>query len=1774
MSATNPPAGSGKPGDSGSSRPAKADWRGKAKAAAPGGRASAKKGALWREKSDQEFQHARRRYRITVISLIGAVVGLIALFVWIVLWPALWKRTPFFALAVTGYQSSPDAGDSLSWPGAGGSPILPPNWWAGKDLQRFEYLNPENGRIADYCQVSYAPHAEDPRDGFRELREKIAGCRGGGPTRHAVIVYLSVHGAVNGEGRACLVPPGGKAWLPLDELLIYLFPREKSGKLPEKKLLILDCNRMDANWGIGLLYNGFADALKRALEDARGKGADVAGLVILNSTGPGQIGWTSPEEFQGSVFGYYVFKGLMGFADRSGEGDGNGKVTLSELYRYVSGSVKDWVRDHRADEQAPLLVPDNAGDFPLVFAPFNEGQLQAEEKKWAASASGAVDRARAWSDVAELWKKHAELDGRSPEPEKWTPESDKGSPWRWNPLGWEEFQQGLLRLEDLLLAGEIDADELAKTRKRLLDRAADLQQDPLAGQLKAYRFHSLPLATRFSGNPSTSGRSKADVVEAHFLRMLQEHLDPDVRNDQAHAPLLKQAAQARDAAESVAAPFDERVHYWIQRQVDAADAERRRAEDGLFVGDPGTLSDAKKKLDALVGADGRGGQYGEARIRGEAVWRAFAVRDRACAKAPYLAEWLLARLHDGDPARRDKLIGKLFAMIQVTQELSRELDEELGRQAEGSLPNGGASPTLAGRTKALAGALTELEGAFREDWSRVESLGDNRQKLKRLRSVLAVPLVTGAARNLLRRHYLEALPGGESKGPTDRIAPGKEPAEPAESATEWTDRLTKRGKHPAWAILNRRQLEDDESPVRKPPAPATRPPAESASQAEKRAFLAKHGEEVRALLSAVGQDAAAWCKESEKALRLDEPVPAPAKTRPGYGKADRLVHAAAAFLPSGPVGGTGPPADPVSQLRRLDLRYLLLWHCRRTLDDFWGPPPEDNATASFFETAAEDYLSCAERLCQPAGGRPSSKSNLRDLLESRRKAAQAGIIPSVDSHLQVLPGKPPLPVKPPSVAAGLPPGEAAFYLKSAASGQVLPLFPSESEARQPASAAPGGEKQPASGLRRVSVKVAGSETQPKAASGSEPGWYWISGGDKLLEEKSFRAFTLYRGHRQHKDVTVVPLGEGREIVFEPPKDLKATVRVKGTRHTESYVVFIVDYSGTMNAPLPAPETRKRYQAARDTLSQVLTRLAAVPEKPYRVGVMVYGHRVNYASTMQASKWPVPSGATYVKFKSPDSTELVSADEEVKADKPGRHPGRDVEMIWPPEGNWPPGPLTENGVRDIEDKVKPLRPVGFTPLYLSIQQAANKYLSQVGGAAGAPVGVSRHIIVITDGLNDQPTAGLEDQPDEIRQGTGAKDVRDALDSARTSGREIRLDVIGFNLAEGEPEKLTQLRQLTKDHGGDYSTAGDASVLAEQLRKSLRLNRYVVYPEGTPPAGVAAVEAEKSQELDTAWPIGDLEKADREKQPTGAPYLVRIAAASGGAEAKVQAARVKIQGGEALRLFLSKDALRLEHERYRENLCEAPADDVSRSGVKAVAEPERKLFVAAHVPEVIRGNVGFFFSIQNDAATEFSERPAEAWVEIRPVLKEGEAPPPYVFYDLQLKPGCPVPLLQCTAPKWSDEARQAEVRLWCKFKKTPFAEELTVDELKDKGRFEPKTPKGIWLELRRQPEEKGDLDNVTVIEKHERPSDPSAPKDNLSALRIEMDPPPEKAVHHYYHDPQVRTVVHTFSYKRSLARQVGSFKVRITPREKIVEGAFEIDRDKPLRVPIPKYTAIGR
>ena len=115
------------------------------------------------------------------------------------------------------------------------------------------------------------PPWESKDQWLREFRRQIDTAVPGGPARNTIIIYLSLHGVVDDKGEPCLIPPGASPWqssqwVRVRDLLteLFLFQDEK-GHYATKikgwdKLLVLDCNRIDANWSLGQFYNGFRRA--------------------------------------------------------------------------------------------------------------------------------------------------------------------------------------------------------------------------------------------------------------------------------------------------------------------------------------------------------------------------------------------------------------------------------------------------------------------------------------------------------------------------------------------------------------------------------------------------------------------------------------------------------------------------------------------------------------------------------------------------------------------------------------------------------------------------------------------------------------------------------------------------------------------------------------------------------------------------------------------------------------------------------------------------------------------------------------------------------------------------------------------------------------------------------------------------------------------------------------------------------------------------------------------------------------------------------------------------------------------------------------------------------------------------------------------------------------------------------------------------------------------------------------------------------------------------
>ncbi|HEV3007148.1 MAG TPA: caspase family protein, partial [Pirellulales bacterium] len=302
------------------------DWHGKRGAKPSAG------GAAWQRPS-AVVGHAKRPWLRIFVT--GLLLVLVAFFVYEVIQSN--EPTPLIACAFTGYELP-----------------LPPNAWAFEDVEDFKkHARPFSAR----SNLVWRGFDEEQRLPQTQWLEKLKkAIEQPSPKEDLpVLIYLSAHGVVDRAGRPCLVAPGAESkpehWLHVEELVKEL---DQNATRKHRVILFLDANRLAAHWGLGVLYSDFADRLQNALDKAKAQN-----VLIVNSTSPGQVGWTS-QKLGGSIFAQCVVNGLTGAAST----DGN-VVTLEDLLVYINFRGSHWTDENRGAIQNPLLIAPGAAQVDL-----------------------------------------------------------------------------------------------------------------------------------------------------------------------------------------------------------------------------------------------------------------------------------------------------------------------------------------------------------------------------------------------------------------------------------------------------------------------------------------------------------------------------------------------------------------------------------------------------------------------------------------------------------------------------------------------------------------------------------------------------------------------------------------------------------------------------------------------------------------------------------------------------------------------------------------------------------------------------------------------------------------------------------------------------------------------------------------------------------------------------------------------------------------------------------------------------------------------------------------------------------------------------------------------------------------------------------------------------------------------------------------------------------------------------------------------------------------
>lgn len=1515
------------------------------------GRGGSAAGKGWQSRRVKTSQSAVSSHRAKLIALGLLVVGLATYFAVKVFFIPV--KTPLLILSATAY----------SFP-------LPPNGFAQEDAQLLTRTNSDNIHAVDLSSANLK------RDELLRHLDNLPK-KGGGPDKNTVILYLSAHGAVNDQAEPCLLltdasPVDAATWLKFSEII------ERIKRQPNTQyVLLLDVNRIDHDWSLGIIHNGFTAQLQKMLTES-----PVPNLHVINSVSPGERGWGAPEAAN-SVFGFFVFQALWGASSSDNE------ITLGDLEEYISSNVSAWAAQNRGSQQTPCLITSLSTARNLRVA-YRTGTSAATELP-----SGAPQRVAAdWKSVQKFWSDFE----RQIQDRKLI---------RYEPLAVAQTQRLLMRMEMLLLSGAAYRKEfeslqtevrtlLTETDPRLRlpadlktfsfplraqigsalpddpNRAVVLKKwveaqgkpqikegEPPLPQLNArdasiltWQFvRQLELPSRTQLHDALSFLDEAarrntapdwanDVSEILMLRMVDRYVDrPNATADFSNATrrYFQRIAAIRELAEQSAAPDDERIHHWIIPLVEAGDLGRRLAEDALFC--DGVASMDELQLDSVFSSRFQfTSQYDASIRRSQQIGSAYTLRDEVWSGLAYLSEWLL-RIDDSNRRNAIGGDGTLAAAVEYIDQVASKNHELAAALDEALTANRLDSTELPEIVKAQDSLWGKLRDSFTAHCQELKDrAGQNKQTLREIGEALRVPgpLLEADERDRLATKYQSIL-FAESSVKTSGLTAPKGDKSGSSATKAAPDPIESVKKYPAMSILARQRL---------PLLLNLRTPDELPSEeTDSVARFAHLGSRLRRWLGDLGQ--AASDLEDVSNRRLEQATETAPNLRAGLSEADRLVRASAAM------SSTKFP-DPAQRLRRVDLHLEYLWHARRALDDFWGPPPaSDGSGESYFATAADGYLASARKLENKPKSLIHGGVNLSQLLVERKSAIPGtrvepqdvttlGDTAAVEQQIHVEWDKS-LPTA----------GVAALFLEGNVRNSQPELIPVLDRDSRP--------------WRR--------ETLPLGKSPSANVVHFVP-AQKLTAEKTDQELTanlLFRGHLLRSPFSVrgsTPL----LVSVNPRLPNHAKVTVKGEGDRRAFIVFIFDCSRSM-------EQDGRIVKAKEALRQVVDSLPK--DEHYNVGLRAYGRRAGYNS---------------------DATEVYGPD----GQDTDRDPNTDVELMVEV------APLDNNQHAAITGRFRELQPLGVTPLYLSIQDA----LLSDDFILARPDDL-KHIIVITDGVNEQrdKVKSVADVLKTIRENPKAERVRvDVVLFQEESLRQDRgllnrLQQRGTTLA-GE---LRDVKSVATATGGEYFAAENPEQLVDVLRRTLKLVKYSVAQVGAP-----AVPEKRQLDLGKEWLLTNLPRNSQQ-------YVVRLHGVSNPSEQVVT-----IEGGEALELHYDRSEDRLVFPPYVRGDARAPIDGLPDP------RSDEQYRVLPILPRKDLQRVEFEVAIQNRNRLKFTPRPLHVWAEIQP-LNEGEEAAgfnPYHFFDAEFAPDTPVPVFRFVVPNWPAGATKAGLQMAIKFETPPL------------------------------------------------------------------------------------------------------------------------------------------
>lgn len=1180
-----------------------------------------------------------------------------------------------------------------------------------------------------------------------------------GPRARTLILFVNAHGGVD-TGNAYFFPQDvnlkDKNQLQrLDQLLDHL------KQLPSgtKKLLILDATQITAHWQAGMVHNDFVRVLQA---DPRLK--EIENLLIMTSTDEDQASWVS-EEWRRSIFTHYLIEGLRGGADQTSQGgDGNGRITALELYRYVHKNVKHWVRHNREALQEPRLL----GSEQLA----QDMELVAADSSYTPASAASVPMFTVPPELQNAWAECDQLRQTPPSPAAYTP--------HW----WRQYLDTLLRYEQLVraddketaprLLGELNdlkeritraqrlerdslqnslampaalgwklpaqlEQRLSKEFDRLWEERAEPEafkkmlaklQDPAANkwqrQLLRIRLDGL-LVSRAAQNPGPDLKDVARILpaldeaigvrpaEAHYLIMLQR----DLAEKPPKAELLSKSLQLRQLAEEAAlglqvpgdakaAPpaYCEQVYPWIRKKVEEADQKRRLGQDLLFAADAKSGAEAERLLDEALEL------YKSAQKDALDLRKAMRLRDELYVELPYYTQWLVRSTTPDDPNE-----AALLGLWEDLHELRRLLDDSDLKGATDKLV-----PRVMEKSEAVAKAMTTLRNAFR---LRSEERNPVLQKRwHEIEDLLMVPFMAPATRTDLLQNSRQIT--HKLNVETDRAA--EQLGLTREKNQELARMQAQRQARFALAVLGKDRFD---RPHTQPDFATVEGWVRRPEEGQWWRTFDKVGEQVGKQWAEMGREA----QQLTLAARQSDLEQSASQLRTAARLARQLNGAMVVTWLKPEL--SEERLDPVGDRQRLQLHDLFCWQAERTYLDHWSA---EDPKKPFYRDAGLLYVREALALVNPDSPdvtREQKERRLRTVREMEKKLKTPAEVTakwsSDEKRFQPGPGLYQVTdetglrcIYDVEAPVGMPAGYPVVWAKK---GEGL--------------VASAGD-----GDRRVLRKV-----------GPEPGASVLV--YDLVPEASTRDTTkhifqgVYRGQRFGVESTI-DLFQRPDLVFFQP-EMPRTARLAMQADPElmrrigasySAIAIVLDCSGSMKSRNPK-DGPTRFEKALNALEQVMRTLPR-------------GVKVSFRAFAQ-------EGDTNLESK------LLR-----------------TSKTWDP-----------NQLFDFMQEVRALKPYGYTPLVRSIWKARKDFPDNFTGA--------RTIVVLTDGADSEFKKDLELQQK-------GKTITEFMQNEFKESNTL-INVVGFEVSDEEKKDQQEFEQAIRKLGGQYYDVQDSKQLVKYLGKAM-------------------------------------------------------------------------------------------------------------------------------------------------------------------------------------------------------------------------------------------------------------------------------------------------------------------------------------------------------------------